>query len=39
MLSVWDHDLGPNPDDPLGCAIVPLTELVDVHAFMQVRCV
>jgi len=23
-LSIWDHDLGPNPDDFLGCVVLPL---------------
>jgi len=29
VLSVWDADLGPNVDDPLGNAIIALTDLVD----------
>ncbi len=31
VLSVWDADLGPNVDDPLGNAIIALTDLVDAQ--------
>jgi hypothetical protein len=35
VLSVWDADLGPNPDDPLGNAVIALTDLVPASFIAQ----
>jgi Ca2+-dependent lipid-binding protein len=32
-VSIWDHDMGPNPDDFLGCVVLPMDLVTDGDEF------